>query len=122
VGYGRASPPRVDISGGHCGGVLIAMQTMVHNTTIVTADEACAVQYDAAIVVEAGRIAAIGPTAEPPARYPTAERIDGRGKAVWTLRASSSQPVGGKPPPALRVFSSLLIRLRPTYGLERGSK
>jgi 5-methylthioadenosine/S-adenosylhomocysteine deaminase len=62
--------------------VLTAMQTMIHNTTIVTADDTCAVQYDAAIVVEADRIAAIGPTAELLARYPTAERIDGRGKAV----------------------------------------
>jgi 5-methylthioadenosine/S-adenosylhomocysteine deaminase len=39
-------------------------------------------QYDAAIVVKADRIAAIGPTAELLARYPAAERIDGRGKAV----------------------------------------
>src|SRR5918992_4674579 len=58
------------------------MQTVIHNTTIVTADDTCAVQYDAAIIVEADRIAAIGPTAELLARYPTAERIDGRGKAV----------------------------------------
>jgi 5-methylthioadenosine/S-adenosylhomocysteine deaminase len=58
------------------------MQTMIHNTTIVTADDTCAVHYDAAIVVEADRIAAIGPTAELLARYPAAERIDGRGKAV----------------------------------------
>jgi len=61
---------------------MTAMQTMIHHTTIVTADDTCAVQYDAAIVVEADRIAAIGPTAELLARYPTAERIDGRGKAV----------------------------------------
>ena len=58
------------------------MQTMIHNTTIVTADGACTVQHDATIVVEAERIAAIGPTAELLARYPAAERIDGRGKAV----------------------------------------
>jgi 5-methylthioadenosine/S-adenosylhomocysteine deaminase len=58
------------------------MQTMIHHTTIVTADDACTVHYDAAIVVEAGRIAAIGPTDELLARYPAAERIDGRGKAV----------------------------------------
>jgi 5-methylthioadenosine/S-adenosylhomocysteine deaminase len=62
--------------------VLTAMQTMIHDTTLVTADDACTVHYDAAIVVEADRIAAIGPTAELLARYPTAERIDGRGKAV----------------------------------------
>jgi 5-methylthioadenosine/S-adenosylhomocysteine deaminase len=61
---------------------MTAMQTLIHNTTIVTADGACSVHYDAAIVVEADRIAAIGPTSELLARYPAAERIDGRGKAV----------------------------------------
>ena len=58
------------------------MQTMIHHTTIVTADDASTVHDDAAIVIEADRIAAIGPTADLLARYPTAERIDGRGKAV----------------------------------------
>jgi 5-methylthioadenosine/S-adenosylhomocysteine deaminase len=58
------------------------MQTLIHDTTIITADDACAVQYDAAIMVEADRIAAIGSPAELLARYPAAERIDGRGKAV----------------------------------------
>src|SRR5687768_1242781 len=58
------------------------MQTIIHHTTIVTADDACTVQYNAALVVEADRIAAIGPTDELLARYPTAERVDGRGKAV----------------------------------------
>ena len=36
------------------------MQTIVHDTTVVTADEACTVQYDAALVVADDRIAAIG--------------------------------------------------------------
>jgi len=58
------------------------MQTIIHDTTIVTVDEQCAVHYDAAIAIDGDRIAAIGPTAELLARYPTAERIDGRGKAV----------------------------------------
>ena len=58
------------------------MQTIIHDTTVVTADEACTVQYDAALVVADDRIAAIGPTAELLARYAAAERIDGRGKAV----------------------------------------
>jgi 5-methylthioadenosine/S-adenosylhomocysteine deaminase len=58
------------------------MQTLIHDTTIVTADDACAVHYDAAMVVEADRITAIGPTAGLLARYPAAERLDGRGKAV----------------------------------------
>jgi 5-methylthioadenosine/S-adenosylhomocysteine deaminase len=61
---------------------MTAMQTMIHHATIVTTDDACTVHYDAAIVIEADRIAAIGPTEELLARYPAAERIDGRGKAV----------------------------------------
>jgi 5-methylthioadenosine/S-adenosylhomocysteine deaminase len=58
------------------------MQTIIHDTTVVTADDACTVQYDAALVVDTDRIAAIGPTDELLARYPAAERVDGRGKAV----------------------------------------
>jgi 5-methylthioadenosine/S-adenosylhomocysteine deaminase len=58
------------------------MQTIIHSTTIVTADDACSVQYDAAIAIDDDRIVAIGPTAELLACYPAAERIDGHGKAV----------------------------------------
>jgi len=58
------------------------METIIHDTTVVTADDACTVQYDAALAVVDDRIAAIGPTAELLARYPAAERVDGRGKAV----------------------------------------
>ena len=58
------------------------MQTVIHNTTIVTADATCTVHYDAAIAIEGERIAAIGSDTEVLARYPTAERLDGRGKAV----------------------------------------
>jgi 5-methylthioadenosine/S-adenosylhomocysteine deaminase len=61
---------------------MTTMQTMIHHTTIVTADEACTVYSDAALVIEADRIAAIGPTDELLARYPAAELIDGHGKAV----------------------------------------
>jgi 5-methylthioadenosine/S-adenosylhomocysteine deaminase len=61
---------------------MTTMQTMIHHTTIVSVDDACTVPYDAAIIVEAGRIAATGPTDELLARYPEAERSDGRGKAV----------------------------------------
>jgi len=55
---------------------------IIHNATIVTADEAGAIHYDAALVVHERRIAAIGPTAELLARYPEAERVDGRGRAL----------------------------------------
>jgi 5-methylthioadenosine/S-adenosylhomocysteine deaminase len=61
---------------------MTTMQTMIHHTTIVTADDASTVHDDAAIVIDADRIAAIGPTADLLARYPTAEHIDGRGKAI----------------------------------------
>ena len=61
---------------------MAAMPTIIHNTTIVTADTQGTVHEHAAIAIAVDRIAAIGPNAELLARYPTAERIDGRGKAV----------------------------------------
>jgi 5-methylthioadenosine/S-adenosylhomocysteine deaminase len=70
------------------------MQTIICNTAIVTADDASTVQYNAAIVVEADRIAAIGPTAELLRRYPTAERIDGHGKAVMPGFANTHTHLG----------------------------
>jgi len=57
-------------------------RTLIHNATIVTGDEAGSVHHDAALVVQGRRIAAIGPTAEPLARYPEAGRVDGRARAV----------------------------------------
>ena len=58
------------------------MQTLIHHTTIVTADDAGTVYEDAAIVIDGARIAAIGPTAELLAQYSEAACIDGRDKAV----------------------------------------
>lgn len=58
------------------------MQTMIHDTTIVTADNVGAIHEDAAIVIASDRIHAIGPAAELMPQYPMAERVDGRGKAV----------------------------------------
>jgi 5-methylthioadenosine/S-adenosylhomocysteine deaminase len=55
---------------------------IVHDTTIVTADDAGRILYDAALVVDGGRVVALGPTAELLARHPGAERVDGRGQAV----------------------------------------
>ena len=57
--------------------------TLVHDATIVTADDAGTIHHGAALAVDGGRIAAIGPTVEMLARYPTAERVDGRGRAVF---------------------------------------
>ena len=58
------------------------MSTIIHSTTIVTADRDRSVYHDAAIVIEGDRIAAIGPSDETLARFPQAELINGRGKAV----------------------------------------
>ncbi len=70
------------------------MQTIIHDTTIATVDEQGAVHYDAAIAIAEDRIAAIGPNAELLARYPAAERIDGRGKAVLPGFANTHTHLG----------------------------
>jgi 5-methylthioadenosine/S-adenosylhomocysteine deaminase len=57
--------------------------TVIHDTTVVTADEAGTIHYDAALAVAGGRIFALGPTADVLARHPGAERLDGRGRAVF---------------------------------------
>src|SRR6058998_1292134 len=56
---------------------------MIQHATIVTAAAAGSILYDGAIAVRDGRIAALGPTAEILAKYPDAERVDGRGRAVF---------------------------------------
>src|SRR4029450_9716694 len=57
-------------------------EQLIHDTTIVTANEAGSILYDAALLVRDGRVAALGPTAELSARHPSAERVDGRGRAI----------------------------------------
>ena len=59
------------------------MTTIITDTTIVTCDPQRAIHYGAGMAVEDRRIAAIGPTAEIEARYPDADRVDGRGRAVF---------------------------------------
>ncbi len=58
------------------------MAIVIHDTVVVTADDHDSVHYGGAIAVDGQRIAAIGRTPDVLARYPTAERIDGRGKMV----------------------------------------
>jgi 5-methylthioadenosine/S-adenosylhomocysteine deaminase len=58
------------------------MTIVIHDTVVVSADDHDTVHYGAAIAIEDRKIAAIGPSAEVVARYPAAERIDGRGKMV----------------------------------------
>jgi cytosine/adenosine deaminase-related metal-dependent hydrolase len=54
------------------------MTTIIANTTVATVDDDDRVLADAAIAIEGGRIAALGPTAEVLPRFPGAEVIDGR--------------------------------------------
>ena len=58
------------------------MPTAIRNATVVTSDAARTVHHDTTIVVDGDRIVAVGPTDELDRRFPGAERIDGRGKAV----------------------------------------
>ena len=58
------------------------MTLIIHGTTILTIDDADHVLHGAAIAIEAGRIAALGPDAEVLPRYPGATLIDGRDRAV----------------------------------------
>ena len=59
------------------------MTIVISDTTIVTCDAQRAIQYGAGLAVEDGRIVAVGPTSEVEAGYPDAERVDGRGRAVF---------------------------------------
>src|SRR5215475_3999363 len=61
----------------------MAATQLIHDATIVTADAAGSILYGAAIAVIDGHIAALGPTPEIFERYPAAERVDGRGRAVF---------------------------------------
>jgi 5-methylthioadenosine/S-adenosylhomocysteine deaminase len=61
----------------------MAATQLIHDATIVTADDAGSILSGAALAVRDGRIAALGPTQEILARYPDAERVDGRGRAVF---------------------------------------
>jgi cytosine/adenosine deaminase-related metal-dependent hydrolase len=52
---------------------------LIHDVTAVTLDARRRIVTEAAIAVEADRIAAVGKAADLAARYPAAERLDGRG-------------------------------------------
>src|SRR5215813_355312 len=58
-------------------------EQLIHDTTIVTADEAGSILYDGALLVRDGRVAALGSSAELVAKHPTAERVDGQDRAVF---------------------------------------
>jgi 5-methylthioadenosine/S-adenosylhomocysteine deaminase len=58
------------------------MTIIIHDTIIVTGDDEDTVHYGASIAVDGKKIAAIGPNDEIAARYPSAQRISGRGRMV----------------------------------------
>jgi 5-methylthioadenosine/S-adenosylhomocysteine deaminase len=65
------------------GAAAVAQNTIVlRDTTVVTVDRNDSVHYDAAVAVQDGRIAAVGPSREIVARFPGAEVVDGAGKVV----------------------------------------
>jgi 5-methylthioadenosine/S-adenosylhomocysteine deaminase len=59
------------------------MSLVLHGASVVTGDDAGALHFDAALAIERGRIAALGPTADVLARRPDAERVDARGCAIF---------------------------------------
>jgi len=54
----------------------MASPVVIHDTTIVTGNDAGTILYDAALAVEGRRIIALGPSAEVLARYASATRVD----------------------------------------------
>jgi len=61
----------------------INMSIVIKDTILVTVDPNDAIHYGAAIAIENGRIAALGSTTDILARYPSAEVVDGSGKAAF---------------------------------------
>lgn len=59
------------------------MTTLIRNTTVVTVDPDDTIQYGAAVAIDGGRIAAVGPTDDIVRRFPGADAVDGTGKAVF---------------------------------------
>ena len=57
--------------------------TVIKNTTIVTGGPGRTILHDSAIAIEDGKIAALGNSEELGARFPGAEVVDGRRKAVF---------------------------------------
>ena len=55
---------------------------IITNTSVISLEDSDLVLTDAAIAVEQGLIAKIGPSDQVEAQYPNLEKIDGRGKAV----------------------------------------
>jgi len=61
----------------------VSAPVVIHGAAIVAGDEAGTIHYDAALAVENGRVALIGPSPDVRARYPGAELVDGVGCAIF---------------------------------------
>lgn len=59
------------------------MTLLITNATIVTGDDANTIWHGGAIAIEGKRIAGLGPAAEMATRFPDAEVLDARGRAVF---------------------------------------
>src|SRR5712692_8145798 len=59
------------------------MPIVIRDATIVTGDAGRTVHYRAALAVDGDRIAAVGPSAEIERRFPGADVVEGRGKAIF---------------------------------------
>ncbi|MBY0339367.1 MAG: amidohydrolase family protein [Acetobacteraceae bacterium] len=59
------------------------MTILIRDTIVVTGDDAGTIHFQGAVAIEGNRIAALGPTEELAARYPKAELVDGRNRAVF---------------------------------------
>jgi cytosine/adenosine deaminase-related metal-dependent hydrolase len=57
--------------------------TLIRDATIVTGDAGRTIHHGGAVAIDGDRIVAVGPSAEVEGRYPGAEIVDGRGKAVF---------------------------------------
>jgi 5-methylthioadenosine/S-adenosylhomocysteine deaminase len=58
------------------------MTLLIHDTTVVTADDDAQVLFGAAVAIDGDRIVDVGTSDEVAAKHPQAERVDGRGKMV----------------------------------------
>ena len=58
------------------------MTIIIHTTTVITADDGRRVLYNAAVAINGDRIIDVGSSRDISSKYPHAERINGRGKAV----------------------------------------
>ena len=62
---------------------MTSMTLLIDGATVVTGDAAGTIHHGGAIAIAGNRIAGLGTSAEMAARFPEAERVDGRGRVVF---------------------------------------